>query len=254
MDALLHRSIRAPVSGKAWSALLRDDLSTRVAAIAFKVAKAADRASGLQMSKSPLEVNVLECLDKMAKLESLLQQWLMSLYTSSRYQTLSPHDRPPYWLVSISTYDAFGSIGPASFPTVFEFPSFVTATSHCYIWICLVVLRMAVAGLATAHCPDMLQYLYRPDRLSANVDECANNLCKSVPYLAQTEFNSAGMLSCAGPLHFAAEWFELQHEDGKLEWINQVRAVLRREARSSPERSSMNLQNPVFGWWMLPLD
>jgi hypothetical protein len=102
------------------------------------------------------------------------------------------------------------------FPTMLEFPSFVSATSHIYVWVCMLVLRRATLAVAE-HTPyPLVRKRCQKVTLTASANECAINLCQSVAYLGRPEHVSCAILACFGPLYFAAEWFEQHHAVQRL--------------------------------------
>lgn len=89
--------------------------------------------------------------------------------------------------------------------------------------------------------------------LTATVDDVASSLCKSVPYLSQSEKSFAGTLASGAPLWFASRWYERQQDVHRHGWCGVVRDILQHDILAGGDhKTSVNLQQPLLTWWMLP--
>ena len=134
-----------------------------------------------------------------------------------------------------------------------EVPSFVSATSHIYVWVCMLVLCRATLAVAEHSPYPLVRKRCQKATLTASANECAINLCQSVAYLSRPEHVSRGILACSGPLYFAAEWFEEQDAVQRLAWTRHVRTFLEQgSSLGNTLRTRHRLDPPLFLYWMLP--
>lgn len=207
------------------------------------------RADVLCASCVPDQENVVAVLAKLIALENDFQEWLMGFYT------LTSAEEVPYHRHSVSQYPRFTELcgGLAHvFPQTIKFPSFVSATSHIYVWICLLVLRRAILDVTQLHPYPLVRPRHQKAALTASIDECAVNLCQSIAYLSQPKHVSCGILACSGPLYFATEWFEEQKAVQRSAWTGQVKQFLEQNSLGGGFDTLHRLDPPLFSYWMLP--
>ena len=246
MDQLLRRK-KTFLSSPSWLAATGEVhqpalILTNIALqISEALQDAEDIAYGrLQKTKSP-GVEVDSLLRRMEQLEDDLNQWLLDFYDRSG------RDEAPYVQVSLSQYPLFekrcGTLA-GLVCLVYNFPNLLSATSHMYVWVCLLAMRMALVSLA------QLRACSRSKSCSTFTDEaneCATHLCRSLAFLSAQQHRSAGTLACGAPLYWAERWFESQKDMKRTQLCQKIRHSLEDD---SP--TPLNLHHPVFTWWMLP--
>ena len=119
------------------------------------------------------------------------------------------------------------------FPDALRFPCFLSAISHTLTWTCLLVLRSAqqelVSVLTSAEHP-------RPGQGKSSLDcfeldEIANMLCKSIPYLLCTAGEvMAQAMAVRALLYFVKRYFERINSYNRLEWCCKVESGVRETA------------------------
>jgi len=250
LDGILKRK-KSFLSSPEWTTGVErtPTLSTKLTTTALQVAGTLERTDVLLAAKRPREADIVGLLTDLVRLERDLNGMLVEFYRSSG------GDTTPYKLVSVSQYPEFeeGCEGLADiFPRVIKFPSFLSATTHAYVWVCLMPLQEAIMNVARLHPYPLVRPVNQDAILMAAVDDTANNFCQSIAYLAFTERSSSGVLSCAAPLYFAAAWYTHRRDLRRLAWCNVVRGFLQSKGLANgAEADSLNLQRPVLTWWML---
>ena len=250
MDSFLKRKASHQAS-KEWiaSANNLDSPAVKVVNLALKVGVALESSDWFCVNSSDQysELDLIACLDDMVGLERDLQDWLVDAYGDDQ---MSPHRR-----ISTQQYASFSArLGGLAhiIPRSIEYPSLLSATSHCFVAICLLLLRQCIANVARLHPYPLLRQINQNEELLAAVDETAQSLCESIAYFTEGDFGFAGILASAGPLHFAAKWFE-RRNDERLLWCTHVRDFLQQDALlGGSTQTSLDLSKPVFTWWMLP--
>ena len=225
-------------------------LAVALTNLALRIPILLQKADNLLDSKSPAQANIMSVLTGLVQLERQIQDWLLMFYK------MESGNMVPYRLANVSKYPSFQSRcgGLAKvFPSVIEFPSFVSSTSHVYVWICLLVLRQTIIDVAALHTYPIVRPQKQEASLTASANECAINLCQSIAFLTRLEHASCGIVACSGPLHFAIAWFERQQNVQRLVWARHVREFLQRDILlGGSYDTSLNIQRPLFVWWMLP--
>ena len=141
MDGLLRRR-PCVFSEVSWitAADATPSFGVRLANRAIQIPILLQRADQLCGDASPREEDIVSLLAELAAFENDIQEWLVRFYTLTSYE----HVPYTYRTRSINCYTQFRELcgGLAHvFPTAIEFPSFISATSHMYVWLCLLVLR-----------------------------------------------------------------------------------------------------------------
>ena len=174
-------------------------------------------------------------------LEHELGQWLFQFYCRSGVAQM------PYKLLDVDEFPLFEaqcSDMAMLFPRVYDFPNLLSATTHTYIFILYLAIRMAQLDLASL---DSTQLATDSDALAVEAEEYASHLCKSLAYLSLQQHRSAGVLACSGPLHWASAWYERSRDIKKLQTCQSIREAFERDCPTP-----LNLKAPVFTWWMMP--
>ena len=186
----------------------------------------------------------------MVDLERQINQWLLDFYKSTG------SEGTPYTEVNLSRFPSFeercGGLAHI-FPKVIEFPTFLSATTHMYVWVGLLVIRQAIADVARLHPYPLVRPKNQEAILLAAVEEMASNLCKTVPYLSQRIHSFAGLLACGSPLHFSMAWYKRRQDVPRTVWCGTVRDFLQRDILAGGAyETSLELTRPLLTWWMLP--
>lgn len=196
------------------------------------------------------EFEIVELLTELSKLEVAIQKWLLKFYRLTRAEA------SPYRLSSISNYPFLraGCGGLAHvFSSMIDFPAFLSATTHVWVWTCLLIIRQTVLDVAALHPYPIVRAQNQNAALEVTIDECAINLCSSIAYLIHPDHASNGIVACGPALHFSALWFERQGHTQRLIWARHVREFLQRDVLlGGGYDSSINIDRPMFVWWMLP--
>lgn len=117
------------------------------------------------------------------------------------------------------------------FGPLLRFVSFQNAHIHSLYWQCLLLLRSTLQLLMaqvtwTAHHPRFSALRGRD--LRAEVQACANLLCRSIPFLLSSAGgNTSKAAAIRAPLLFARECFARSGQFNKLEWCEMVEAESR---------------------------
>lgn len=198
------------------------------------------------------EGKVVEVLTALTELEHKIQEWLLDFY-----RLTGTAEQLPYRLRSLSNYPFFhaGCGGLAHvFPSMIEFPAFLSATTHIWVWTCLLVIRQSILDVAALHPYPTVRARDQKASLTASIDECAINLCQSIAYLLNPDHHAAcGVLACSPALYFSALWFQRQGQTQRLIWARHVREFLQRDVLlGGGYDTSINITRPMFVWWMLP--
>jgi hypothetical protein len=223
--------------------------ATKLTRLALQICNILERSDAFCASNKPIEdADIADLLTEIGTLEESLSNWLLQFYQGSSDDSL------PYHRTSITTFPTFvdrcGGLR-YTFPTVFMFPSFLSATMHVYIWICQLLLREATASVAHKHPDPLLGIRNQASALAARIEQCATNLCQAVPYLASKDYGTAGVLACGGPLHFAGLWYTRMKNVQKSLWCGFVRDFLQRGILTGGSfETSINLSKPIFSWWV----
>lgn len=243
------------LSSPEWIAAARqshDSLAFHATNMALRVGAALEDADRLCAMREPPEATIVCMLNNMMKLDLALKTWLIEADRRSGGDFIPQKTVPTSKLPSF--YDRCGGLADV-FPFAIDFPSFLSATSHIYIWTSLLLLRQAIADVSRLY-PYPLLAAAHPDQdamLNASIEECATSLCQSVAFLSKGNYGFAGIISCGAPLHFTSECFRKSHQQKRLLWSNHVREFLQRDILlGGSHNTSLDLQKPVFTWWMLP--
>ena len=252
--AVMHGLLRREptfLSTPAWieTANQTPTLAVKLTNLALRIPVLLQKADALCASESPSKVRVIALLTELISLERDFHDALL------RFYKLTSESGTPYHFVSIDQYASFrercGGLTHV-FPSVIEFPSFISATTHVYTWICLLVLRRTTLDVAALHPYPLIRTQKQEASLTAAASECAINLCQSVAYLTKSEHASCGIVACSGPLYFASEWFERQQSLQRLVWTRHTHDFLQREILlGGAHLTSLNIQRPIFTWYML---
>lgn len=209
-----------------------------------------ERSDNLRATKKAKEYEIVEVLNDMTKLLRQLQDWLLESYRDL------PEDRQPYRVVSVSHFPDFTSnfgVLAEIFPKVIEFSSYVSAASHGYIWMFMLLLREAIHGVARQHAYPLVRAVNQDATLIAEIDETAANLCQCIPYLMSEQNRTIGTMSTIGPLHFALSWYNQRHDPARAAWCEHaIYSVQRGEVLGGVYDTALNLARPMICWWMLP--
>ncbi|KAK4628871.1 hypothetical protein CLAFUW4_08432 [Fulvia fulva] len=177
-------------------------------------------------------------LTKMSDLEHNLVEWL-----SEKVQNLRGWVPPQ--LVSIKEFRHLEKniSDPKVFPEVFTFTGLPTATSHVYVFVCFLSLWQCLLDVSVAF-PHLN---IDPTAVAREAEQCADDLCRTLPYISMPEHGFAGVIASTAPLHFASVWFERKKMLPRLQWCNNVRDYME---QTGP--TELNLRRPILTWWMLP--
>lgn len=229
-----------------------DSLAFHATNMALQVGAALEKADRLCAVREQPDATIVCMLNDMMELDLALKTWLIKADRQSGGDFI-PHKTVPTSTFA-SFYDRCGGLADV-FPFAIEFPSFVSATSHIYIWTSLLLLRQAIADVSRLYSYPLLAaaHLDQEAMLNASIDECAVSLCQSVAFLSKGNHGFAGIVSCGAPLHFASECFRTRLQQKRLLWSIHVREFLQRDILlGGSHNTSLDLQKPVFTWWMLP--
>lgn len=179
-----------------------------------------------------------QLLTKMSNLEHNLVEWL-----SGKVQNLQGWVSPQ--LVSIKNFPHLQkNIGTSKvFSEVYAFATLPTATSHVYVFVCFFSLWQCLLDVSEA----FPQLNIDSAAVATEAEECANDLCRTLPYISMPEHGFAGTIASTAPLHFASTWFERKKLLPRLEWCNRVRDYMEQNGPTE-----LNLRRPILTWWMLP--
>jgi hypothetical protein len=194
--------------------------------------------------KSVFSDQVREISLHIQSLECQLEQWLLDYYKRTGVA------QKPYVLRDVPEYPRFISRSEDMallFPQVYDFPNLLSATTHCYVFILNLAIRMAQLDLASLHPSQQTPDSETRDALAAEADGYASHLCKCLAYLSLPQHRSAGVLACGGPLYWASAWYERMGDAKKLQACQSLREVLEFDCPAP-----LNLKAPVFTWWMVP--
>lgn len=224
--------------------------AVRLTNISLQIAGALEDADLLCAADDNEEDEVVALLTHLVDLERQLNEWLLDFTKGMEEYCV------PYKNVDLTAYPYFmercGGLAHI-FPKVYEFTSFLTATSHMYVWVGLFSVRQAIADVARLHPFPLLRPVDQDAILTAAVEETASNLCKSVPYLSQSERSFAGILASGAPLWSASGWYKRRQDVQRSVWCGVVRDFLQRDILTDGTyETSVNLQQPILTWWMLP--
>ncbi|KAK5685013.1 hypothetical protein LTS10_003088 [Elasticomyces elasticus] len=254
MYGILKRK-RVLFSSPDWSrpgdAYSRSKPAMRLTHILLQVAELLERTDELHTCPNEdNEAEIVSTLTSLMEVERQVQQWLLDFYESTGGEAM------PYKEVNLAHYPSFkercGTIADV-FPTAIEFPTFLSATSHLYVWITLLTIRQAIVDVAGLHPYPLVRPINQDALLVAAVEEVASNLCRCLPFVTQREHSSAGLLACGGPLYFAGAWYKARQDVRRATWCETVREFLQRDALAGGSyETSINLQQPLLTWWMLP--
>ena len=241
----------------------RETLAVEITDLSLMVPGLLERADGLARRKSEgdgrgkgrgkgktMEAEVVDLLTELSKLELGLQNWILKFYRATN-ATASP-----YRLRSISHYPllltASGTLSHV-FPSMFEFPAFLSATTHVWLWTTLLVIRQTILDVASLHPYPIVRAQNQNATLAASVDECAMNLCQTIGFLVNPAHASNGLLACSPALYFSERWFDRQGQSERVAWTMGVRQFLETDARGGGKNdTTINVSRPMFVWWMLP--
>lgn len=247
MDQLLKRK-RSFLSSQPWLDIMdgAQHPAFELTNIALKISELLDNADQVittwDKSSACLQRKLVELVHTYTTLEDNLIRWLSNFY--DRAATT----RVLYKVDSISQYPRFEQRCGNSAPLVrhvYTFTSLLSATVHTYVWICLLALRMSFAQITALTEPSSMRRTFVAVVQDAN--ECASHLCRSLAFLSLQEHRSAGLLACSGPLYWAEIWYESRNEIERVQFCKRIRQSLQQECHTP-----LNLQFPVFTWWMLP--
>lgn len=238
--------------GKVMISVELTDLSLQIPGLLERADGLAERAKGKGKKKESeaLQMEIVALLTELSALENEIQKWLLKFYR------LTQAEQSPYRLSNIANYPFLrtGCGGLAHvFPSMIEFPAFMSATTHVWVWTCLLVVRETILDVAALHPYPIVRARDQEASLKASVDECAVNLCQTIGYLIHPDHASCGILACSSALHFSALWFEKRGHTQRLIWARHVREFLQRDVlHGGAFDTSLNINRPMFVWWMLP--
>lgn len=246
MDQLLKRKksfLSSPnwltnVDGTDQPAFQLTNLAFRTSEMLETAGNLADLVSQHNMAPTGTIEETFECMDALVL---KLHQWLVDFYRSCGPEPVH------YRLVDITKVPLLEGhrceLAGLS-DQVYEFQNLLRATTHIYVWICLLAIRMSQLDLASVAPPEIPSTFAT---LVYEADDYAIHLCRSLAFMSLQQHRSAGMLASSGPLYWASAWFE---RSGNFEMKGACRRVREAFERDSP--TPLNLQHPVFTWWMLP--
>ncbi|KAF2170962.1 hypothetical protein M409DRAFT_18932 [Zasmidium cellare ATCC 36951] len=112
-------------------------------------------------------------------------------------------------VVSLEEYPIFhtwlGNELSDIFPTVYNFASIEDAGLHQIYWMCLLELDRAILEVL-ALLPDNNDNItqgFKFGELRVEMDECADSLCQSLPFLSSPQMKTIGLIATTKPLYFA---------------------------------------------------
>lgn len=196
------------------------------------------------------EKEVVRMLKRMTELEIALSNWLLELYRGHKEHAA------PYRLIPVSQNPEFeSSLGDLAdvFHHVLENPTMLSATTHAYVWICQLLLRLAMRDVAQLYPYPLLRARNQLESLTCSVDECARNLCQSITYMSCGGRTSSTIMACSGPLYFALLWWQHRRCEREAFWCQRVKDTLQLDAEvGGAYKTTFNWQVPIFSWWVLP--
>jgi hypothetical protein len=137
----------------------------------------------------------------------------------------SSEGRSSFCSVAIAHYPPFEAALDSDvvelYPTVYIFSSFVAALALKTLWSCLLVLDQTLADLLQQHNMPELRRLHAAG-LEREMDDCANHLCRSLPFFSNPESKTSGLLSSQEPLQFAGGHFKSRGAARHVAWCSRV--------------------------------
>ncbi|EME38355.1 hypothetical protein DOTSEDRAFT_75787 [Dothistroma septosporum NZE10] len=130
-----------------------------------------------------------------------------------------------------------------AFPEVFTFASLPTATGHVYVFLCFLLLWQCLLDVSVA----FPQLNIDAAAVAVEAERCADDWCRTIPYISMPEHGFAGAIASTAPLHFASTWFKQEEMSPRFQWCNNVRDYLEQHGPLE-----LNLRRPILTWWMLP--
>lgn len=247
MDAILRRKPNM-FTEPAWidAANLSPSLGVSLTNLAFQIPALLERVDQLQKG----DKEALPLLSELAAVEKEFHEWLAKFYT------LTNHAEAQRQTCSVSQFPQFRDLcGELAhvFPEMIEFPSFISTTSHVYVWTCILLVRTATLDVSQRYAHPSVWSQGLKTAMEASVDEYAVALCQSIAYLSRPEHLFYGTLACSAPLYFALEWFQEQKAVQRSAWVRHVRNFLERDnSRGGRSTFRHKLDPPVFLYSMLP--
>ncbi|KAF2160665.1 hypothetical protein M409DRAFT_70211 [Zasmidium cellare ATCC 36951] len=109
------------------------------------------------------------------------------------------------------------------FPHAHSFEDTFTAMQHVYYWMCLLALQIMHLDIRAAVGKKAYPFEYDfcglgIDTQTRVADDCADNLCMSLPYMSLPTQGFIGLMCCAAPIELAAKWYARKGNVSKLKW------------------------------------
>ncbi|KAK5126088.1 hypothetical protein LTR85_011443 [Meristemomyces frigidus] len=193
--------------------------------LGWRVPGLLEKADSVKFSRRTNHSSIARVRAQLLALEEDLTDWLSEYYlmqygSETHRLDLSPPDTREGSYMSEDSFDVHSK--------ALRFHSFLDAEYHALYWTCLLLLRQSRWDLTSRRtAADASQ----PD-LVAEIDEIADLLCESVPYLSATaEGLVCRAMAVRAPLHFAGQWFERTRiaNEEKLSWCRDVEQRIRKE-------------------------
>ena len=163
---------------------------------------------------------VREALKLQAQLQDGLFAWSMSSSATTPV--------PPCSTVSIDVFPEFmATIGPPHatlFPSVYYFSDFSAILPYRTVWNSLIVLGESLLKLRRERWYLIpMVYLKELDRLDDDMEKCADDICRIMPYCCQPFFGGSGRICLAEPLYHLEQYYERIGAMKHLAWCQAVR-------------------------------
>lgn len=115
------------------------------------------------------------------------------------------------------------------YPTAYLFSSFEIALALKTLWTSLLVLDRALLDVQQ-------QYMFHFEGFGAGdfddmeidieINECADHICRALPYFSRSECKSSGVLCSMEPLHFLHLHFQTRNATRHLEWCRKLKEAI----------------------------
>lgn len=115
------------------------------------------------------------------------------------------------------------------YSTVYFFSSFEVALALKTLWTSLLVLDRTLSDLQQQYIPEVpglgasdFSYL----QAEIEMDECADHICRTLPYFSRPECKTSGALCIMEPLHFIYNHFSERNALHHMEWCRRARDAM----------------------------
>ena len=189
------------------------DLSTLVdlALVISKVADDSDKLCGADIVTCPFAL--LDRLTEIRWLEGKCYDW-MGAYSAQK-------SLPLYWLIDVqNSICAAVRNTKALFGKIYEFNDLEIAIVHVTVWMSLMSLLQSYVRILDAHLSMLGTEYTQYFRVRRMLNEYADHLCKTMPYMGRSKSGYAGRTMAIRPLHLLSLYFKKQKNWSKLAWCS----------------------------------